>query len=60
MVPGPISLYAALSENCRAGVNMEEMKLSVIVPVYQVEEFLPRCLDSILAQTYRDFELILV
>ena len=39
---------------------MEEMKLSVIVPVYQVEEFLPRCLDSILAQTYRDFELILV
>lgn len=39
---------------------MEQVKLSVIVPVYQVEEFLPRCLDSILAQTYRDFELILV
>lgn len=39
---------------------MEQVKLSVIVPIYQVEEFLPRCLDSILAQTYRDFELILV
>lgn len=35
-------------------------KVSVIVPVYQVEAYLPRCLDSILAQTLRDFELILV
>ena len=34
--------------------------VSVIVPVYQVEAYLPRCLDSILAQTYDDFELILV
>lgn len=39
---------------------MDQLKLSVIVPVYQVEEFLPRCIDSILAQTYKDFELILV
>lgn len=39
---------------------MNQLKLSVIVPVYQVEEFLPRCIDSILAQTYKDFELILV
>ena len=35
-------------------------KVSVIVPVYQVEAYLPRCIDSILAQTFRDFELILV
>lgn len=35
-------------------------RVSVIVPVYQVEEYLPRCLDSILAQTFSDFELILV
>lgn len=34
--------------------------ISVIVPVYGVEVYLPRCVDSILAQTYRDFELILV
>lgn len=34
--------------------------LSVIVPIYQVEAYLPRCLDSIIAQTFRDFELILV
>lgn len=34
--------------------------ISVIVPVYKVEPFLHRCVDSILAQTYQDFELILV
>ncbi|MBP3427309.1 MAG: glycosyltransferase family 2 protein [Clostridia bacterium] len=35
-------------------------KVSVIVPVYQVEAYLPKCIDSILAQTFTDFELILV
>lgn len=34
--------------------------VSVIVPVYNVEEYLPRGLDSIAAQTYRDIEVILV
>ena len=34
--------------------------VSVIVPVYQVEAYLAKCLDSILAQTFTDFELILV
>lgn len=34
--------------------------ISVIVPVYKVEQYLRECLDSILEQTYRDFELILV
>lgn len=34
--------------------------ISVIVPVYKVEEFLSRCVDSILCQSYTDFELILV
>ena len=35
-------------------------RVSVIVPIYQVEDYLPRCLDSILAQTFGDYELILV
>ena len=35
-------------------------KISVIVPVYKVEKFIHRCVDSILAQTFTDFELILV
>ena len=34
--------------------------ISVIVPVYQVEKYIHRCVDSILAQTFSDFELILV
>ena len=33
---------------------------SIIVPIYKVEKFLPQCIESILAQTHRDFELILV
>ncbi len=34
--------------------------VSIIVPVYKVADPLPRCIDSILAQTFRDFELILI
>ena len=34
--------------------------ISVIVPVYKVEKYLDRCVESILAQTFTDFELILV
>lgn len=35
-------------------------KVSVIIPVYNVEKFLHRCLDSIAAQIYRDFEVLLI
>lgn len=35
-------------------------EISVIVPVYNTEKYLPRCLDSLLSQTYRDFEVILI
>lgn len=36
------------------------MLISVIVPIYNVEKYLHRCVDSILCQTFTDFELILV
>lgn len=36
------------------------MKLSIVVPIYKVEQFLNKCVESILAQTFTDFELILV
>ena len=34
--------------------------ISVIIPVYNAEKFLHRCIDSILSQTYTDFELLLI
>ena len=39
---------------------MNNPKVSVIVPVYNVEKLLQRCIDSILAQTFTDFELLLI
>ena len=39
---------------------MTNPKVSVIVPVYNVEKYLHRCIDSILAQSFTDFELLLV
>ena len=35
-------------------------EISVIVPVYNVEDYLERCIDSILAQTFQNFDLILI
>jgi glycosyltransferase involved in cell wall biosynthesis len=34
--------------------------ISIIIPVYNIEKYLPRCVDSILAQTFVDFECVLV
>ena len=34
--------------------------ISIIVPVYNTEKYLRRCIDSVLAQTYQDFELLLI
>lgn len=36
------------------------MKVSYIVPVYKVEQYLSQCVESLLAQTYTDFEILLV
>ena len=36
------------------------MKLSIIIPVYNVERFLPQCLDSVFAQTIDNFEVICI
>ena len=36
------------------------MKFSVIVPIYNVENYLEKCLDSVVSQTYKNYECILV
>lgn len=35
-------------------------KVSVIVPVYNVEKYLRQCLDSILQQTYQNLEILII
>lgn len=39
---------------------MQSPKISIVVPIYNVENFLPFCLDSIIQQTYKNLEIILV
>ena len=39
---------------------MEEPLISVIVPVYKVEPYLDKCISSIVNQTYKNLEIILV
>lgn len=49
----------SISPMCRTGVdNMP--KVSVIVPVYNVEKYLRKCMDSLVGQTLRDIEIICV
>lgn len=39
---------------------MNNPKISVIVPVYNAEQYLPKCIDSVLAQVEQDFEILLI
>lgn len=39
---------------------MSTVKISVIVPIYRIEKYLPECIDSLLNQSFLDFELLLV
>ena len=39
---------------------MKEVLISAIVPIYNVEKYLGKCIDSIINQTYKNLEIILV
>ena len=40
--------------------KQQRIKISIIVPIYNTEDYLPRCLDSLLAQTLTDLEILCV
>lgn len=38
----------------------KKIKLSIIIPVFNVEKYVQTCLDSVIEQSFRDFEVIVV
>lgn len=60
--PETSSIARKRQDSASPGLAAKEIapKISVIVPVYKTEKYLPECIESILAQTFEDFELILV
>lgn len=49
-----------LATICGCESDNNKLKLSVVVPVYNVEKYLPECLDSLINQTYKNIQIICV
>lgn len=41
-------------------MNMSNQKISIIIPIYNADKYLRICIDSVICQTYQNFQLILV
>ena len=48
-----------MEDNIRSSSKKKPL-ISVVIPVYNVESYLRRCLDTVLAQTYQNIEIIIV
>ena len=48
------------SKNCMKSTTINEIKVSIIIPVYNGEKTIGKCLDSVCSQTYRNIEIICV
>ena len=48
------------NDNNTTKVKPKEVKISIIIPVYNTAEYLPQCLDSAINQTMKDIEIIVV
>src|SRR5256885_546579 len=46
--------------DCHNPTEMKDPTVSVVIPNYNYAEYLPECIESVLAQTYRDWEIIVV
>ena len=53
------TVYRIYEENMMNQTE-EKIKFSVVLPIYNVEKYLNRCLDSVMNQTYKKLEIILV
>lgn len=54
----PVDLTYRMRDAC--AMEQENHMISVIIPVYNLIDFLPKCLDSLLAQTYGELEILLI
>lgn len=52
--------YHQVVVDMRIKKNMSQTLISILVPIYKVEPYLRRCIDSVLTQSFQDWELILV
>lgn len=60
-IPGPNDdFYETHQKIIKTAETKYSPKISVIVPVFNVEDVLPQCIDSLLAQTFKDFEIIFI
>ena len=41
-------------------MNKDNVKLSIIIPVYNLEKYLPKCLDSLVNQTLQEIEILCI
>lgn len=60
LIPGYRRSQAALRKKTRQKPEEPEELISVVIPVYNVEQFLAPCLDSIIGQTYPNLEILLI
>ena len=50
----------SMAKDSRLARDLDNPAISVIIPMYNAEEYVGECLDSLLAQTFQDFEVIVV
>ncbi len=57
---GPVQPSRVAVVSPRPGRRARASLLSVVIPVYNVEDYLAECLDSVVAQDFADFEVVIV
>lgn len=57
---GAVQEFPILKVSPLISVMLENLKISIIVPIYNVEKYLHQCVDSLIAQKFDSFEIILV